>query len=381
MKKTLLLVLLSFAVYTLFGQTKPRLAILPFTGGSPSDAESIAEFFSFQPEINQVFTPIPRTQAMKNVMKEQQFQRSGLTDTDTISKLGKQFNADYVLAGHITSLGTGAKASKLLLIIIVHVEQMRQLAGDYREYNRIEETIKFLPDMARRITTAIRQDATLLPKLAILPFNVLSSGINEGDAEVLAQILATDIANIGKYAVYPRTSTIERVMSEQKIQSSGMTDPENIKRIGVAVNAQYVLSTNIRSLGADKYFSALIINVENAEQLPGGRAKQYQNVQDGLSLMSDLAKEITGYIVGSWQRSMNDGTGYYHTYRFFIDGSYFEGVGIGEKGGGGWGNYSIRGSKLVFTWEGSNKEDIHDFSLSNDGNYLTIDNEWYEKIE
>jgi hypothetical protein len=34
-------------------------------------------------------------------MKEQQFRRSGLTDSDTIADIGKQLNSDYVLAGHV----------------------------------------------------------------------------------------------------------------------------------------------------------------------------------------------------------------------------------------------------------------------------------------
>jgi TolB-like protein len=204
MKRTIVLMLMMLAACALFAQNRPRLAILPFTGSNAEEAEALAEFFSFEPEITRNFTPVPRTRAVENIMKEQRFQRSGLTDSDTISELGKQMNADYVLAGHITSLGQ----SKLLLITIIHVEQLRQVAGDYREYRRIEETEAFLPGMARRMAAASRQDASRLPRLAVLPFNPLSSGVNEGDAEVLSQILATDIANSGKYAVFPRARTI-----------------------------------------------------------------------------------------------------------------------------------------------------------------------------
>ena len=289
MKKVYFL-LLTFFVMTLalHGQTRPRLAILPFTGGSGEDGETIAEFFSSEPEITRNFTAIPRTRAFENIMREQQFQRSGLTDSDTIAELGRQLNAEYVLAGHITSLG----ASNLLLITIVHVESFQQIAGDYREYRRIEETPTFLPDMARRIAAAARQDTSRLPRLAVLPFNVLSSGINQGDAEVLAQILATDIANSGRYAVFPRTKAIETVMAEHQIQRTGMTDPESIRLIGVAVNAQYVLSANVRSLGTDKYFSASILHIEGGNQ-EEGTYKRYQDVSDGLALMAELAGELT----------------------------------------------------------------------------------------
>jgi TolB-like protein len=273
---------------SLSAQLKPRLTILPFTGGSPDDAETIAEFFSFEDEINRVFTPVPRTRAIENLMKEQQFQRSGLTDSDTIAELGKQLNADYVLAGHIAVLGN----SKLLLITIIDVKELRQIAGDYREYQRIESVIDVMPDMAKRIAAAVR-DSSGLPRLAVLPFNVLSSGMDQGDAELLAQLLATELANSGAYAVFPRTKTIERVMEEHRIERSGMTDPESIKTIGEAVNAQYVLSANVRKLGSDNYFSASILHIVEASQGQGAREK-YRTVNDGLTLMPRMAQTLIG---------------------------------------------------------------------------------------
>ncbi|MDR2096776.1 MAG: leucine-rich repeat protein [Treponema sp.] len=268
---------------------KPRLAILPFTGGSPEDTETIAEFFSFEPEINRVFTPVPRTRAIETLMKEQEFQHSGLTDSDTIAELGKQLNADYVLAGHIAELGGG----KLLLITIINVRELQQIAGDYREYQRIEGVVDVLGDMAARIARAAARDTSRLPRLAVLPFNALSSGMDVQDAELLAQLLATEIANSGSYAVFPRTKAVEKVMEEHHIERSGMTDAESIRTIGEAVNAQYVLSANVRKLGADNYFSAAILHIVEASQGPGTREK-YRTVRDGLEIMPRLAQSLTG---------------------------------------------------------------------------------------
>jgi formylglycine-generating enzyme required for sulfatase activity len=268
---------------------KPRLAILPFTGGSPEDAETIAEFFSYEEEINRVFIPVPRTRAIENLMKEQQFQRSGLTDSDTIAELGKQLNADYVLAGHIAALGN----NKLLLITIIDVKELRQIAGDYREYQQLERVVDLMPDMAKRIADAAGRDASNLPRLAVLPFNVLSSGMDQGDAELLAQLLATELANSGSYAVFPRTNTIEKVMEEHHIERSGMTDAESIKAIGEAVNAEYVLSASVRKLGPDNYFSASILHIVEASQAKGAREK-YQTVNDGLTLMPRIARTLAG---------------------------------------------------------------------------------------
>ena len=109
-----------------------------------------------------------------------------------------------------------------------------------------------------------------MPRLAVLPFDI-PQGVNQNDAEVLAQLLATEIANSGKYVVLPRTNTIERVMEEHRIQRSGLTDPESIRRLGNAVNAQYVLAGNVMSLGANmNLFFAQILHVECGSLLIGG---------------------------------------------------------------------------------------------------------------
>jgi formylglycine-generating enzyme required for sulfatase activity/TolB-like protein len=281
--------LLALCGAALYGQTKARLAILPFTGGTGGDGETIAALFSYERELSSVFTIIPRTSSIEAIMKEQQFQRSsGLTDSDTIARLGRQYNADYVVAGHIQTLG----ASKLVLITIIHVESLRQIAGAYQEYTDIEEVQDMIPEMAKRIAQASRSGRAALPQLAVLPFTV-PSGVDAGDAEVLAQLLAVEIANSGKYAVLPRTATIQSVMAEHRIQRSGLTEADNIKVIGKALNAQYVLAGSVRGLGRANLFTAEIIDIETASQVEGD-AVNYRAIGDGLKLMAELGVKLAG---------------------------------------------------------------------------------------
>ena len=294
-KKQFILFALVYCMFTLallpkaLAQSRPRLAILPFTGGSGGDGETIAELFSFEPEIERVFVRIPRTSSIEAIMKEQQFQRStGLTDSDTIARLGKQLNADYVAAGHIQVLGN----SKLVLITIIHVESLQQIAGDYAEYKIIDEVDKMIPVMARRIAQSVRINRTNMPRLAVLPFALSAPGVNQSDAEVLAQLLATEMANSGKYAVLPRTSQIQSVMKEHQIQRSGLTDSSSIRVIGHALNAQYVLAGNVRSLGQINMFTAQVLDVESASLIIGDR-ENYSAVSDGLTKMSALGKKLS----------------------------------------------------------------------------------------
>ena len=285
MKRTNLLLLIFFAAaVSLHAQSKPTLAILPITGGNVHDGETIAELFSFQPEIQQMFTPVPRG-SLDAIMKEQQFQRStGLTDADTIARLGKQYNAQYVLAGHIQVLG----GSNLIILTIIHVESLQQIAGDYRPFKNSAEISNFLPVMARRIAAASRINRANLPRLAVFPFDVTAGGVNQGEAEALAQMLATEIANSGKYAVLPRMSQLETVMKEQRIQRAGITDPGSIKALGQALNARYVLAGRVRS----NIFTAQVLDVESGGQAAGGY-ENYTSITEGLTKMAALAGKLT----------------------------------------------------------------------------------------
>ena len=268
-----------------FSQSNLRLAILPFSGGY---GETIATEFSFQPAILNAFAVVPRTSAVNALITEQNFQMSGYTDSDTIARLGRMLNADFVVSGHIRRLGN----SNLIITTIVNVETFEQMAGDYRTYKNIEEVRDLLPGIAEKMITASRRDTARLPKLAIAPFRVANAGVNVQDAETLAQILAVEIANTGIYAVLPRTSTMQTALEELHYQMSGRTAEEEAKALGRAINAEYVLSAEVRSLGSINMFTAQILNVEDGRLLAGNK-RDYHIVDDCINLMAELALLLT----------------------------------------------------------------------------------------
>jgi curli biogenesis system outer membrane secretion channel CsgG len=288
--RTIVFLVLALLGASLYAQTKPRLGILPFTGGSGRDGDTIASLFSNSEELDRTFVVVPRTSSVEAIMREQQFQRTGLTDSDTIAELGKQMNADYVVSGHITRLGK----ENLLLISIVNVKTMEQIAGDYKPYATIGKIRDLLPDMAKSIIASVQQkDSVSGGELAVLPLNIQNQGVNQDDAETLAQILATEIANTHRYAVLPRTKTIETVMEEQHIQRSGLTDRDGLVAIGKATNARYVLAGTITKLDTTNLFLAQILDIESGIRIKG-RDLEYVNLEDGIEIMQKLALNLTG---------------------------------------------------------------------------------------
>jgi hypothetical protein len=269
------------------GWAKDNLAILPFTGGE--DGETIAELFSFQKDLTALFNPVPRTSITRAIRNEQGFQMaSGMTDPDTIASLGKQLGARYVVSGTITQLGS----QKVLIIAILHTEDLRQIAGDIQTYETIEEIDGKLGGMAQRIAAAVKIDASTLPLLAVPPVQ-LSGGADPREADALAQILAIQLIRSGKYAVYPRTKSLEQVQEEYGHQFNGDVADEYLPALGMGTNPRLALSVAARTLGSLKKFNAAVINLETGVQ-EAGDSVDYQRLDDGMQIMEELALRLTG---------------------------------------------------------------------------------------
>jgi TolB-like protein len=281
-------VLLFAALTAAHAQAKDTLAILPFTGGQGEDGETIAELFSFQRDLTALFSPVPRTSITRAIRNEQGFQMmSGMTDPDTIAALGKQLGATYVVAGTIAKLGS----QNLLIIAILHTENLRQIAGDMQTYTTIEEIDGKLPAMARNIAAAVKTDTSRLPLLALPPVQ-LAGGADSREADALAQILAARLLQSGKYAVYPRTKSLEQVQEEYGNQFNGDTADEYLPNLGMGTNPRLVLSVTARRLGARSMFNAAVINLETGVQ-EAGDTVNYQSLDDGIRAMEQLALKLT----------------------------------------------------------------------------------------
>ena len=291
MKKKLLIAVLflgcsAFVFSQAHFQAKPILGILPFSGGARGDGETIATLFSFQNEIQNAFTVVPRTSAVDDILAEQRFQLSGYTDSDTIAELGRMLGADYVISGTIRRLGN----RNLVIATIIHVKTFEQVAGYYRTYGTIGEVRGFLPSMSESmVASMLRRNTSQLPRLAIPPF---TGNINADDAETLTQILAVEILNTGNYVVLPRISTMQAALREQKFQMQGFVSDEDMVVLGRAINADFVLSAGVHSLGDIHLFTAQILHVGDGHLLAGA-TRDYRVIGDGINRMSEIALLLT----------------------------------------------------------------------------------------
>lgn len=271
-----------------FGQTKPRLGILPFTGGSAGDAEVITTLLTFQNDIMEAFTVVPRTNAVTASVMDPAYQLSGYPDSDNIARLGRMLNAEFVLAGYIRNMGT----SYLILANVIKVETLELLGGDYRIFRRTEDIPVLLPDIAGNIISATRRNTFDLPKLAVAPFNI-AQGVSVPEVETLAQVLAIEIVNSGKYALLPRTTTLQAAKKGLDNQNRSYTAEQAARTYGQAVNSRYVLDTYVQKLGTMNMMTASIMNIDNG-RLETEANRNYRSISDGLIPMEELAMLLTG---------------------------------------------------------------------------------------
>jgi hypothetical protein len=279
---------------SLEAQTKKRLAILPFSGGEAQDGETISILLSNQRALLDAFIVQPRNSAIDRIMGEQRYQRqSGLINSDAISEIGKLNTADLVVSGYIAKLSN----TNLILISIIDVTEIQQIAGVYQTYRSIEEIRGLLPNLSQRLAEASRKSNQNLPGLAVPSFSV-PSNVNATDAMVLAQILATEITNSGKYAVFPRTSSVEDVLREARFQREHTA---SAMALGTSKHIDFILSSNVMGLGRMNLFASQILNIEVGNAIVGAD-REYQDMSDGVSknLMREIAAELTGVrITGS----------------------------------------------------------------------------------
>jgi len=153
---------------------------------------------------------------------------------------------------------------------------------------------------AERLEKMIKTAPANLEKLSVLPVQ-FSGGVNEQEGDALAQLLAIHLLRAGKYAIYPRTKTLEQVKSEYDTQLSGVTSDTEAVAIGQADNPPYVLSVASRKIGSSNGFNGSIIKIETNAQIEGG-SEDYTTLRDGMTAMEFLAKTLSGVPVSKAER-------------------------------------------------------------------------------
>jgi hypothetical protein len=267
---------------------RPRLAVVPFSGGEGNDGETIAELFSGSEDLAQVFRIYLRTSITFGIAEERNVQKYVVSNEEYRNQL-LALGINYVVAGDITRLGK----QNLLVISIIDIVKLVQIGGDVQIFENKQEIEGKLPGMARNIIDGAKVDWTNKPKLAVVNPSLGDDNADPVAANVLGEILGIEITRTGKYAVYPRNASLEAVQTEWDNQRRGTADPRGP---GNADRPELVLNVIARggegSITASR-FNASIMHLDTEEQIVFA-TQTYRTIEDGIQVMETIAKQLTG---------------------------------------------------------------------------------------
>lgn len=148
MIKNIFILFIAVFNFQLFSEEKIKVAVLPFSSANEEEGDTLASMFANELSKRKVYRVLTRNSQMEKVMKELNFQRSGLTDENTRIEIGRALNAQYVLAGEVRKLGR----NNILIVSMINVETLENKTGDNKSFRNIEDVIQFVPQIVNEIT-------------------------------------------------------------------------------------------------------------------------------------------------------------------------------------------------------------------------------------
>ena len=104
------------------------------------------------------------------------------------------------------------------------------------------------------------------PKIALVPFSYSGTGAtDDGGGSVVSDRLTTKIVKLKKFKVIDRES-LQKVLEEQKLQTSGVVDPETAKKLGKILGVEAIITGSLTNMsGGMVEVNAKLIRTETAE--------------------------------------------------------------------------------------------------------------------
>jgi formylglycine-generating enzyme required for sulfatase activity len=284
-----LLPLFFMTAFMAFAQTKPSLTIMSFTNESNAGEESLMVLLARAPEIRNAFNLVASDDNFNKIV-------SNIPPDASSDALKMLFYADFAIIAQTERVGSG----NIVILFIVDTSNMRILAGDYRKFIEIKELRSVLPEIIGRFVRATRESPNA-PKLVFLPFY---TGVNGLRAEIVKYTVAIELANSGKYAVFPWSVSINQLDPAMPRPYSGIINFEQVKRIGTTLNVPYILKGDILSLGTVNLLLASVLNTFDASFFTEGE-KEFRVFTEDLAIISQVSAALIRNMPNDSKISLN----------------------------------------------------------------------------
>ncbi|MDR1466290.1 MAG: formylglycine-generating enzyme family protein, partial [Treponema sp.] len=284
-----LLPLFFMTAFMASAQTKPTLTIMSFTEESNAGEEALMVLLARAPEIRNAFNLVALDDNFNKIIY------SIPSDAST-NALKTLFHADFAIVVQTERVGSG----NIAFLSIVDIGDMRLLSGDYRKFIEIKELRLILPEIVGKFVQATRE-RTDAPKLVFLPFY---TGVNGLKAETVKYAAAIELANSGKYAVFPWSVSINKLDPAMPHPYSGIVNFEQVKRIGTALNVPYILKGDVLSLGTVNLFLTSVLNTSDASFFTEGE-KEFRVFAEDLAIVPQISAALIQNMPDTSKVSLN----------------------------------------------------------------------------
>jgi len=130
------------------------------------------------------------------------------------------------------------------------------------------------------------------PTVAVLDFT--AKNIANDDADIIAEFFRSELIKTGKFNVLDRNN-IKKILTEQRFQSTGVTDIKNVVKVGKLINAQYIFVGTYSKLDTLFMLNVDMVNIQTGK-IEKSQSRSIENPQPKQKL--DLAQYIAYSFIG-----------------------------------------------------------------------------------
>lgn len=238
------------------------------------------------------YSAIERTTAfLDELNKEQDYQRTGAVDDSDLSRLGKQFGAQYVCVATVSD----AFYEKYLSARLIDVEtaQVERTASSNGTIQTLDDIVSAADAISNELLSSLTNGRKAdSKKVAVY---IVKSDAAKNIGRVLGDKLVAGFTNSGRYIAIERTNSfLSQLSKEQKYQRTGAVDDDDISRLGKQFGVQYVCVADVSDVLGEKFVSARLVDVETAEVVNsydvGGKLKDMNSC---LNVANEIATNLS----------------------------------------------------------------------------------------
>lgn len=134
--------------------------------------------------------------------------------------------------------------------------------------------------------------ADIKPTVAVMDFE--SVGSEEHLGKAVAEIMRTELINTGQFLVLER-SQLDRALSEQKLQKSGLIDDKSVVELGKLLGANFIIIGSVVKMGTAYTINSRMIDMKT------GVATLGKNVTgNDLNLLANLSHDLLESLFGAY---------------------------------------------------------------------------------